>query len=76
MGFQATPVGDGGMNGQRLLHLADIDEIGKAIPETGNSGTWFRLCAHCHPLILLVAFHEWRSNVEITLIGKSADDRH
>ena len=31
MGLQATPVGNGGVDGQRLLHLADIDEIGKAI---------------------------------------------
>ena len=75
MRFQAAPKGDRSVNGQRLLDLADIDKIlkcdGKAkIPKNclGDAG----IAAD----ILLMAFHDWRSDVEVVRIRKPPDNRH
>ena len=63
------------MDGESLLHLADIDKILEPVRKAeiaehrlGDAGI--------AALVLLVAFHHRRGNVEVVLGGEFADDRH
>ena len=73
--FQAPPIGNRGVNGEGLLHLADIDKILKSVWKAEIAKHGFG-DAGIAALVLLMAFHHRRGNVEILMVGEFADDRH
>src|SRR3546814_17839694 len=64
MGFERSPVIDGGADGERLLHLAEIDEI-REIPGEAEIAEHGRRDPLVAAGILLVVFHHRRGDVHV-----------
>ena len=72
MRLQAAPLGDGGLDCQPLLHLAEIDEIPEIDRKAEIAEHRFRYPGIA-ARVLLVAFDHRGGNVEIRRIGKAPD---
>src|SRR3546814_15738834 len=74
MGFERSPVIDGGADGERLLHLAEIDAI-REIPGEAEIADHGRRDPPVAAGSLLVVFHHRRGAVHVRLACVGLDYR-